>query len=150
MLLLHSLPTLLSRQMGLEVAPFYCLAKTGRAERAGHYPTALQYSLTPWLEQASVSGCLVLPFLRLMRAQQARHSPAALLKPVGALRRHSPAASSVSFIISIAFLVSILFISAPIFVISFLLLTLSLVYFSSSFLFPCSVKLCCVFVIFLS
>lgn len=34
--LLHSPPTLLSRYMGLEEAPFYCLAKTGRAERAGH------------------------------------------------------------------------------------------------------------------
>jgi len=79
-----------------------------------------------------VSGGLVLPLLRPMCAQQARQCPAALLKPVGALRRHSPAASSVSSIISTAFLVSILFISAPNFAISFLLLTLSLVYFSSS------------------
>jgi len=61
-----------------------------------------------------VSGGLVLPLLRPMCAQQARQCPAALLKPVGALRRHSPAASSVSSIISTAFLVSILFVCASV------------------------------------
>lgn len=53
--LLLSPPTLLSRYMGLEEAPFYCLAKTGRAERAGHYPTPCSTPALPgWSRQVGV------------------------------------------------------------------------------------------------
>lgn len=64
--------------------PSTALLRQAGLSGQGHYSPVLQYSPdSPWLEQACVSGCLVLPFLRLTCAQEARHSPCCLAETCG-------------------------------------------------------------------